>query len=280
MTSPHFSRPSPVPVPLGALEQRVIEVLWDHGALTVREVIAAFESDHAYTTITTVLSNLERKRMVTSRRAGRYVRHRPTRSRSEHVAELMEHALSTSHDRTASILHFLGTMRQLTLHEAKLAELRAALAAGELDLVVGPAVGTVPLHEQSIIDSEPLVLVDAGREAEVRVELTDLADKQLILLPDTCGLTTHSLLRDHGLQVTAYRGEASSYRVLEEWSRLGLGAALLPESKLAEPHAPHRTVYETDGTTVEVYYGAVWDPTSSMAAIMRDLADRLHRSAR
>jgi len=172
--------------------------------------------------------------------------------------------------------------RQLILHEANLAELRAALAAGELDLVVGPAVGPVPLHEQSIIDSEPLVLVDADREAEVRVELTDLADKQLILLPDTCGLTTftHSLLRDHGLQVNAYPGEASNYRVLEEWSRLGLGAALLPESKLAEPHAPHRTVYETDGTTVEVYYEAVWDPTGPMAAIMRDLADRVHRTAR
>ncbi|HLS74355.1 MAG TPA: BlaI/MecI/CopY family transcriptional regulator [Actinomycetaceae bacterium] len=132
MTSPPPTRPTPVPAPLGALEQRVIEVLWDHGTLTAREVIAALESDHAYTTITTVLSNLERKRMVTSRRAGRYVRHRPTRSRSEHAAELMEHALSTSHDRTASILHFLGTM-----NDRELLQLRQFLESQHSDPVGG-----------------------------------------------------------------------------------------------------------------------------------------------
>src|SRR5699024_12045888 len=49
------------PVPLGALERQVMEVLWDDGDLTVRELISALGDVHAYTTIATVLSNLDRK---------------------------------------------------------------------------------------------------------------------------------------------------------------------------------------------------------------------------
>ncbi|HJB11739.1 MAG TPA: BlaI/MecI/CopY family transcriptional regulator [Candidatus Brachybacterium merdavium] len=98
------------PVPLGALERQVMEVLWDDGDLTVRELISALGDVHAYTTIATVLSNLDRKDMVRSRRDGRSVRYSPRHSRSMHAARAMEHALSTSNDRTASILHFVQTM--------------------------------------------------------------------------------------------------------------------------------------------------------------------------
>lgn len=119
MTAEHEPQPRPGPASLGALEQQVIETLWDHGPLSVREVIAALGSDHAYTTIATVLSNLERKDMVISRREGRYVRHLPRRSRSEHAAQLMQHALSTSRDRTASILHFVEAMDEHDLSQLR-----------------------------------------------------------------------------------------------------------------------------------------------------------------
>lgn len=104
------SRDATEPARLGALEQQVIEALWDRGAMSVREVIAALDSGHAYTTIATVLTNLERKGMVAPRREGRHVRHLPCVSRSEHAAHLMRHALSTSGDRDASILHFVEAM--------------------------------------------------------------------------------------------------------------------------------------------------------------------------
>ncbi|UUZ43527.1 BlaI/MecI/CopY family transcriptional regulator [Janibacter limosus] len=41
----------------GALEAQVMDVLWDHGPATVREVIEHLPSDPAYTTIATVLTN-------------------------------------------------------------------------------------------------------------------------------------------------------------------------------------------------------------------------------
>lgn len=95
---------------LGALEAQVMDVLWDHGACTIREVIDALPSDPAYTTIATVLTNLDRKHLVTATRKRRSTRYAARVSREEHTAKLMEYALEASRDRAASILHFVEAM--------------------------------------------------------------------------------------------------------------------------------------------------------------------------
>lgn len=98
------------PVHLGALEQQVMDVLWDDGALTVRQVINRLPAEPAYTTIATVLRNLERKELVSPERDGHSVRYRPRHTRERHAALLMGHALASSHDRAASILHFVDSI--------------------------------------------------------------------------------------------------------------------------------------------------------------------------
>ena len=103
------------PVRLGALEQQVMDVLWDHGAATIRQVITRLGGDLAYTTIATVLTNLERKQLVTPEREGRSVRYAPRHTREKHAAQLMKQALSTSNDPMASILHFIDDIDQRDL---------------------------------------------------------------------------------------------------------------------------------------------------------------------
>lgn len=176
------------------------------------------------------------------------------------------------------------TPKQLVLREANLAELREGLVSGDLDLIVVPSVAPMPGYEHRVVDSEPLVLVEPvheepAHEASEPAELLELADRQFILMPDTCGLTTFTrdLLEERSLPVNAYPGQASSYRVLEEWANLGLGSAMLPESRLTEPGTRHRIVLDEEGQVIEVFYEAVWDPASSMAAELRGLADRLVR---
>lgn len=173
----------------------------------------------------------------------------------------------------------LSTPRQLVLREANLAELRDGLAAGELDVIVAPSVGPLPRYEHRVIDSEPLVLVEAHSDTETPAQVTELAGKQLILMPDTCGLTTFTrdLLAARDVPLRCYPGEATNYQVLEEWSGLGLGAAMLPQSKLTGP-AGYRAVRDEDGTIVEIFYEAVWDPHSSLAGDLRALADELGRA--
>lgn len=107
MTSTSASAQNSSPIRLGALEQQVMDLLWDEGPLTVRQIIEASEHDPAYTTIATVLTNLERKELVERERQGRSVVHTPSISRAEHAATLMQKALVNGGDRAASILHFV-----------------------------------------------------------------------------------------------------------------------------------------------------------------------------
>src|SRR5690606_5074104 len=78
---------------LGPLEQQVMEQLWERGELTVRELISQLGDRHAYTTIATVLTNLDRKGLVAHRRVGRSAHYGPRLSRAEHAARLMGEAL-------------------------------------------------------------------------------------------------------------------------------------------------------------------------------------------
>lgn len=169
---------------------------------------------------------------------------------------------------------------QLVLREANMAELREGLVAGDLDLIVVPSVGPMPRYEHRVIESEPLVLVEARAEddgAARSAALADLVGKELILMPDTCGLTTFTrdLLAERELPVRTYAGEASSYRVLEEWSTLGLGSAMLPASKVTDPESPARPVLDEDGAVIEIFYETVWNPSSSIAPELAKVADSL-----
>ncbi len=87
-----------------------MDVLWDHGPLSVREVIEHLPTEPAYTTIATVLTNLDRKQLLTITRHDRSTRYAARVGRHEHDASLMTEVLSASRDRAASILHFVDTM--------------------------------------------------------------------------------------------------------------------------------------------------------------------------
>ena len=173
-----------------------------------------------------------------------------------------------------------GPPRRLVLSEANMADLRDDLASGDLDIMLIPSVDPLPRYEHRIVDSEPLVLVDSPEEPAGEVGLPELADKQFIVLPDACGLTifTRGLFRSHDMPMRLYPGEASSYRVLEEWSNLGLGSALLPRSKVTDPDSTPSTVRD-DGVELEIFYEAVWDPRSPSAPELESLADRLAEGA-
>lgn len=124
MTGASTGTKRPEPRRLGALEAQVMDILWDQPGLSVREVIERLGGAPAYTTIATVLTNLNRKELVTPERTGHSTRYRPMLTRAEHAAALMGYALDSSKDRAASILHFVETM-----------------PAGDLDLLRGYLAG-------------------------------------------------------------------------------------------------------------------------------------------
>jgi len=169
-----------------------------------------------------------------------------------------------------------GAPRDLVLREANMQELRSRLTSGTLDLIIVPSVLPLPGYEHCYIASEPLVLVESGARDSGPADVRELEGRQLILVSDTCGLTTFTtdLLRTHAVPWEAYPGEATSYRMLEEWVTLGLGSAVVPASK-ATVAPEHLRELRDDDQVVEIFYEAVWDPASAMAAALGRLAEQL-----
>ena len=191
----------------------------------------------------------------------------------------------------------------LVLREADLSELCTALDDDELDLIVVPAVLPLTRYRHRVIGSEPVVLVEPGagdaagpvnsasptdptraaapaNSAEARTaaaRIDDVARRTLLLVPDTCGLTTFTrdLLADRGLPLRAYSGEAASYRVLEDWAGMGLGSALLPRSKVTRVDSSVRPVVDARGAAVTIAYEAAWDGASPIAGELEALAELL-----
>lgn len=100
---------------LGTLERQIMDLLWDGAAFTVRELIAKLPRDPAYTTIATVLSNLKKKGLVCSRKEGHTTLYSACVAREELTVRRIEHALESSGDRTASMLHFVNTLADADL---------------------------------------------------------------------------------------------------------------------------------------------------------------------
>ena len=188
----------------------------------------------------------------------------------------------------------------LVLREADLSKLCTALDDDELDLIVVPAVLPLTRYRHRVIGGELVVLVEPGagdaagpansaspadpagpaspteaRAAAARID--DVACRTLLLVPDTCGLTTFTrdLLADRGLPLRAYSGEAASYRVLEDWAGMGLGSALLPRSKVTRVDSSVRPVVDARGAAITIAYEAAWDGASPIAGELEVLAELL-----
>ncbi len=96
---------------LGALERRVMDVLWE-GAdreLTGREVADGFP-ENAYTTVATVLDRLVRKGLVQRRLDGRSIRFAVVGTRGVHTAVLMHEDLLAGRDPDSALVSFAQTL--------------------------------------------------------------------------------------------------------------------------------------------------------------------------
>ncbi|KND27930.1 LysR family transcriptional regulator [Streptomyces acidiscabies] len=178
--------------------------------------------------------------------------------------------------RSFSTVCDLPVPRDLVLREANMQDLRAGLLTGELDIILIPAVAAMPRFEHRVVDVEPIVVVSPDPAPGTPLELVDAGREQFILVPDTCGLTTFTtqLFRSRELPLRTYQGEAAGYQVLEDWTRLGLGSALVPRSKLTSPDVPHRPLVD-EGREVQISFEAVWSADSPLAADLTRLADGL-----
>ena len=195
------------------------------------------------------------------------------------VSPVIDSSLVGSIYRTVQRLENQGRQMQLVLVETNMVDLQNQLTAGELDLIVIPSISPLPGYEHRIVGADPLLVVGSDLPQDRSYfQLDDLAQKPLIMMPNTCGLTafTGDLLENQGLQSERYPGQAATYRVLEEWAGLGIGRAVIPASKLGSTDAAHLPLRD-GGNDLEIFCAAVWKVSSSQSDYLEQLVQEISK---
>lgn len=110
---------------------------------------------------------------------------------------------------------------------------------------------------------EPLYYLPKGGADNIPIHhsltLADIASERIIVSKG-CGLADgiRQLFNEYGHKVSEYPGQALSYKVLEEWAELGIGAAILPHSKIS-PQIKAYSLLTQSGQAATFTYDTVWN---------------------
>jgi DNA-binding transcriptional LysR family regulator len=144
------------------------------------------------------------------------------------------------------------------------AELESRLGKDKLDVICGIRIHDAPALGRCMLYDEVLRFLPKGGFANApssdAVSFAEISSDTLILPVDTCGLAPaiRELFRQRGIELDEYPGHPLSYSVLQEWSRAGIGAAILPESKIVGDSMTCPVVMAGDGRAETITVEAVW----------------------
>ena len=160
----------------------------------------------------------------------------------------------------------------VVLREMNMNDLYRMLGEGLLDVVIGVVGAPRGPWQTAALYREPLLFLPRGdtttpRRRNNTVEFAEIAAETYVMVPDACGLarTTRELFRRHRRKLLEYSGEAMSYQVLEEWAALGIGAAILPQSRLTTNHRMAYPIVDKAGQPVTIGFVAVWPRSEARA---------------
>jgi len=146
----------------------------------------------------------------------------------------------------------------LILIEDNLEDLSKSLSSGLVDLILVPDTEK-HLKDTSkfVVNREPLYFVEKVTSKQTSISIDDIAQKTFLMVPDSCGLAiiTRGLFGDKNIH--EYEGRAMSYQVLENWALSGLGAAIIPKSKITQPQELFTPIIDDD-TPIEIGFCAYW----------------------
>ena len=172
----------------------------------------------------------------------------------------------------------------VVLREMNMTDLYRMLDDGLLDFVFGVA----DVHKgpwiATFLYEEPLLFIPRGAvwsngPRPRSVQLKDIADETYVMVPDACGLSraTRALFRSQRRKLHEYSGEAMSYQVLEEWAALGIGAAILPRSKVAASGHASFPITDKSGRDVTIGFEAAWSRTGTQSPHLLEFANHLRK---
>jgi len=152
----------------------------------------------------------------------------------------------------------------------------------QLDIALVPKCSVEAYDHRLAAYAEPLLFVpQVVHQNDVypkTIPLSQVASHPIILTGGQCGLNTtiRALFDEQGMKLNSYRGQAMSYRIIEEWSELGIGAGLLPQRKVSAHLANLIPVTNDHGTVAEIQYFWVWKSVTGNAGPLPVFLEFLH----
>jgi LysR family transcriptional regulator, hydrogen peroxide-inducible genes activator len=158
---------------------------------------------------------------------------------------------------------------EIVLREMNMEDLHQMLDNNQIDFIFIPAVAHNGLYQHTPLYEDSLLYIAKGNTpknlvGKSSVSFKDIADELYVMVPDTCGLshTTRLLFRSHRKHLQEYSGKAMSYQVLSEWASLGIGAAILPKSKLYDAKQSAFLIKDKNKKNVKIKFEARWHERS------------------
>lgn len=104
------------------------------------------------------------------------------------------------------------------------------------------------------------------------VTIKDIADQSFTVAGEGCGLvsTLREMFGDSGYEFRQYAGQAMSYSVLEDWAKLGIGATILPKSKISNGNKAARALLMEDGKPATICFEIVWNKQSPQGSHIKE----------
>jgi DNA-binding transcriptional LysR family regulator len=172
----------------------------------------------------------------------------------------------------------------IVLREMNMTDLYRLLDDGLLDFVFGVVDAHKSTWVATFLYAEPLFFIPRGAawpngQRLKSVQLKDIAGETYVMVPDACGLSraTRALFRSHRRKLHAYSGQAMSYQVLEEWAALGIGAAILPQSKLMARDPVALPITDKTGQAIRIGFEATWLRKGPQAPHLMDFSTHLKK---
>lgn len=170
----------------------------------------------------------------------------------------------------------------IVLREMNMNDLYRMLDEGLLDFIFGVANINKGAMTTSFLYAEPLIFIPRGgtwpnSSRAPSVQLKDIADETYVMVPDACGLahTTRALFRSNRHHLHEYSGEAMSYQILEEWASLGIGAAILPKSKITSSKNATFGIKDKSNQEVIISFEAAWSQINTNATHLLNFSNHL-----
>ena len=159
--------------------------------------------------------------------------------------------------------------------ECLLDDLAGRLANDTIDLAILPKDSIPSTLQQRPYYSEPMYYLPVNGVADGHggaMSLSDIPDQPVIMTGGGCGLnrSLEVVFASEGIAPPAYPGHAISYAVIQDWVWLGLGAAILPRSKLADTGSAAMPLLCHDGRQAQFEFCWCW---------LGDALDKPHVSA-